>query len=451
VTGTRMLQAAGLVSTLALVSAGGASAGEVVARGVQDGMLALGPRGTPWVAYVRGPKVVFARRVARGRWRAQEAGAASRGSTVMDLAVGAAGPVALVQSADDRRLLLVRRRSVGWQTIQVAAGLPARVHLGWPGLVLNRSGQPIVGYARWNSVSLKSQLLLARIDARGRVRTQAITAEGFPQSAVPPPAAPVLFGGTVHVIESYGYRGVLGTYEWFPQKRTWIGLNIDSGVGDFPLGPVVAGLSPAGILHAAWTESLTFFGQAPVTLAIRRRVASSEFVLDRALTTALVLPRSGPEIAANEWVTPDELGLTGNDYVWAGAIVRGKARVELDGWLAGFALAPRGGRQLLLAGPAGLSWLRSPGPLARLVTIRAETDPQDRVHLSGRVRGVRAGTVTVYRERPGEARQVAGDARIVGGSYSFVDRPPGRSLLYRAVYTDPATGIPYAALLHEPF
>ena len=75
----------------------------------------------------------------------------------------------------------------------------------------------------------------------------------------------------MHVIESYGYRGVLGTFEWVPQKRTWIGIGLDAGVGDFPVGPVLAGLSPGGVLHAAWTVSLAFIGDAPVTLVERRR------------------------------------------------------------------------------------------------------------------------------------------------------------------------------------
>src|SRR3954451_21048989 len=70
------------------------------------------------------------------------------------------------------------------------------------------------------------------------------------------------------------------------------------------------------------------FGFVPVTLAVHR-VGSievhSEFVLDRALTTALALPPSGPEIAANEWVDDFDLGLDGDRDVWAG-VVRGADR-----------------------------------------------------------------------------------------------------------------------------
>jgi hypothetical protein len=433
---------------VALVAVGSASA-EVVARGAQDGLLALNAKGRPSVAFVRGSTLVIANHTAPKRWAQVKAAAVSPRSNVMAFEIGPAGPVALVQSDDAREILLVRRRSIGWQTIDVAGKLPPQVQLGWPGLTLDRRGLPVIGYTRWNSSTLNSRLLLARVDAKGRVTARSITSEGFPKSLVAPPAAPVLFGGRVHVIESYGYRGVLGTFEWVPQKRTWIGIGLDAGVGDFPVGPVFAGLSPGGVLHAAWTVSLAFIGDAPVTLVERRRFASSEFVLDRALTTGLVLPATGPEVAANEWVGPDDLGLAGGDYLWAGTILHGRNHVQLDGWLAGLAVAPRGGRDLLLGGRAGLRWFRSPRRLGTRMTIEA-TDDGASIAVSGTVLGVANGTVAIYRERPGSQRRPIGRAPLSGGSFSFLDRPTARPLLYRAVYTDPATGIPYAALLRSP-
>jgi hypothetical protein len=433
---------------VALVAVGSASA-EVVARGVQDGVLALNAKGSPSVAFVRGSTLVIANRTAQKRWAQVKAAAVSPRSNVMAFEIGAAGPVALVRSDDAREILLVRRRSVGWQTIDVAGKLPPQVQLGWPGLTLDRRGLPVIGYTRWNSSTLNSRLLLARADAKGRITARPITSEGFPKSLVPPPAAPVLFGGRAHVIESYGYRGVLGTFEWVPQKRTWIGIGLDAGVGDFPVGPVFAGLSPGGVLHAAWTVSLAFIGDAPVTLVERRRFASSEFVLDRALTTGLALPATGPEVAANEWVGPDDLGLAGSDNLWAGTILHGRNHVQLDGWLAGLSVAPRGGRDLLLGGKAGLRWFRSPRRLGTRMTIEA-TDDGASIAVSGTVLGVAKGTVAIYRERPGSQRRPIGRAALNGGSFSFLDRPTTRPLLYRAVYTDPATGIPYAALLRGP-
>jgi hypothetical protein len=186
----------------------------------------------------------------------------------------------------------------------------------------------------------------------------------------------------------------------------------------------------------------------PVNLAEHGRRGLSvrnQFVLDRALTTALALPPSGPEIAANEWVDDSDLGLVGDAQDWAG-VIRNTQRVELDGWIAGLATTAKGERDLLLAGPQGLSWFRSPRKLTTLVTIGAAEGP-DGAHVNGTVSGVASGQVTIYRERPGSPRERLGSVPIVGGAYSFVDPAPVDPLLYRAVYIDRRTGIPYAALL----
>jgi hypothetical protein len=307
-----------------------------------------------------------------------------------------------------------------------------------------------VAYTRWSSVTQNSQLLLARIAAGGPVRSTRITAEGFPQSFVPPPAAPVLVRGRVHVVESYGYLGVVGTIEWYPDGRTWTGLFLDAGLGEFPIGPVLARSSPTGTVYATWTESLLGYGATPVSLAVHGRSTTSEFVLDRALTAALALPASGPEIAANEWVAADEFDLARQGQVWAGTVVRGRSRVQLDGWISGFAAAPRGGRDMLLSRSAGLSWFRSPRELATRVSIEAIAHPDGTVHVSGRVRDGGGGRITLYRERQGAARRAVGQASLANGSFSFVDRPPVRPLLYRAVYTDPLSGIPFGGLLRKP-
>ncbi|HSC49968.1 MAG TPA: hypothetical protein VLD16_06860 [Gaiellaceae bacterium] len=443
-----MLRSAALVAAIALVAAVGASA-ETVARGTSFGELAVGVNGTPSVAYVHGSTLVLASRTAPNRWARAEAASVPTGSSVMAFAIGARGPVLLVGSADSRRLFLVRRRSVGWQTV-VVASVPARYRLGWPGLALDARGLPVVSYTRWDGPTLKSRLLLDRIDANGRIQTRRITLEGFPKSYIPPPATPVLFGDKAHVIESYGYKGVVGTIEWYPDKKTWTGLGLDAGLGDWPLGPVLAGVRQ-GVLHAAWTESLLTMDltAAPVALASRRHFASTSYVLDRALATALVLPSTGPEVAANQWVDSGDLGLQGDADVWAGTIIRGATHVEVDGWLAGLALAPKGGRDLLLGGRDGLRWFRVPHVLTTSVSLDAVDDGTD-VSLSGRVRGAATGSVTIYRERPGEPRTAVGKAALSGGEFSFTDRPPLRPLTYRAVYTDPQTGLPYAALLRNP-
>ena len=302
-----MLRSAALVAAIALVAAGGASA-ETVARGSGFGLLALDARGTPSVAYVHGDALVVATRTKANQWARAEAASVPTGSSVMAFSIGAQGPVLLVGSADERKIFLVRRRSVGWQTVLVA-GVAARYRLGWPGLALDPKGLPVVSYTRWDGPTLKSRLLLDRIDQKGRIQTHRITLEGFPKSYIPPPATPVLFGDKAHVIESYGYKGVVGTIEWYPDKKTWTGLGLDAGLGDWPLGPVLAGVRH-GVLHAAWTESLLTMDltAAPVALASRRHFASTSYVLDRALATALALPSTGPEVAANQWVSSSDLG-----------------------------------------------------------------------------------------------------------------------------------------------
>jgi hypothetical protein len=448
--GMRGLGLAALAFLSALAFAPPAPA-ELVARGIRDGLLALDVKGTPYVAYVRGRNLIVSLRSANGRWRATTVDTVSPRSQVMAFEVGSAGPVVLALSADNKRLELVRQRQPGWQAIRLNARLGTHGSLGWPGLTLDRTGQPLVAYTRWNGANFNSQLLLTRLDGRGRVHNRRITAEGFPKSYVPPPAKPILVGGRVHVIESYGYRGTVATLEWFPQRKTWTGFGLDAGAGDFPIGPVFGGVGRDGFVHAAWTESLLSFGaQAPVTLAARGSVSDSRFVLDRALTTGLALPASGPEVAANEWVGSDDLGLQGSKYLWAGLIVRGESQVEIDGWIGGLAVAPRGARDVLLVGAKGLSWFRSPRRLGTRVSIGVTDQGDGSVDISGHVAGVSSGTVAVYRERPGEPRVLVARRQLSGGAFSVVDSAGTTPRIYRAVYTDPVSGVPYAALLRDP-
>jgi hypothetical protein len=448
--GMRGLGLAALAFLMALAFVRAAPA-ELVARGIHDGLLAVDRSGTPYVTYVHGRNVIVSVRSPKGRWLATTVDTVSRGSEVMAFEVGVAGPVVLVLSGDNKRLWLVRRRVPGWQAIRLNTRLGQYGQLGWPGLALDRKGRPLVAYTRWNGANFNSQLLLARLDARDRVHNRRITAEGFPKSYVPPPAKPILVGGRVHVLESYGYRGTVATLEWFPQRRTWTGFGLDAGAGDFPIGPVFGGVGRDGSVHAAWTESLLSLGeQAPVTLAARGRVSDSRFVLNRALTTGLALPASGPEVAANEWVSTDDLGLQGSKYLWAGLVVRGESHVEVDGWIAGLAVAPRGGRDVLLVGGTGLSWFRSPRRLGTRVSVEVTDQGDGSVEISGRVAGVSSGTVAVYRERPGEPRVLVARRQLSGGAFSLVDTAGTGPLIYRAVYTDPASGLPYAALLRDP-
>ncbi|MET0201051.1 MAG: hypothetical protein ABW245_04285 [Gaiellaceae bacterium] len=442
-----------LAGALSLVLAGSASA-EVVAPGVQDGQLAMTRAGKPVVAYVRGTSLAITTRMGVNRWRTTRPASVSRGSTVVALEAGAAGTVALVQSADARRLVLVRQAGPGWAVTQLGGRLPVGTSFGWPGLALEPKNQlPAVAYTRWSRESHKSVLLVSRLDRSGRVRTQQITHEGFPKSHVAPPAAPVFTRGALHVIETYGYEGAVGTIEWGPraQRRGWSGQFLDSGIGDFPVGPLLTAVGPAGTVYAAWSEALLGTGEYPVLLAANGRTIESDMVLTRAVTTSLAASASGVVVGANEWVAAAQLGLDNGAVTWAGTVASRTTKTELDGWLAGVASRSAGWRDLLLAQPRGLSWFRASPSTAPRIRLTAAEQANGSVQLSGRIRGYTGGRVTIYRERPGSARSLAGAVNPShDGSFTFTDKRPLRPLLYRAVYAQPKTGVPYAALLRTP-
>src|SRR5207245_1329422 len=106
---------------------------------------------------------------------------------------------------------------------------------------------------------------------------------------------------------------------------------------------------------------------------------------------------------------------------------------------------------LLLANPDGLSWYRLRRRPSVRLSIHATEELDGSVLVTGRVRGTAAASVTLFRERPGTPRELVGTAPLAGdGSFAVVDWPTMRPFLYRAVYTDGATGVPYAALLRDP-
>jgi hypothetical protein len=72
-------------------------------------------------------------------------------------------------------------------------------------------------------------------------------------------------------------------------------------------------------------------------------------------------------------------------------------------------------------------------------------------NVSGRVEGAAGGTVQVYREAPTSSHALVATVPVAGdGSFTAADTAPTSPTLYRAVYVDGATGIPYASLLRTP-
>ena len=441
-----------VIAAVALAVAGSASA-ELVAR-VPDGMTAVTPTGKPLVGFVRGQDLVIAGRAGRERWTQQRITRVSRGSRLAAFKAGAAGAVAVIIGPSDRTLTVLRRQGKRWRKTSLVGALGSDLSIGWPGLTLDHAGLPVVAYTRWHSRNLTSQLILTRIDARGKPHTQRVTARGFPKSYTPPPAAPVIVrNGTVHVVESYGVSGAVGTIEWIPRSNTWIGLYLSAGRGGFPIGPLFAMPGRGSIVYAAWTEEFpgSLYGGFPVTLATHGREITENVLLERGVTTGLAMTSHGPALAANEWVAADNFSFAfpAPDAVWAGTIT-GSGGSELDGRLAGLAAVPRSGAQdILLSRPDGLSWFRSHS-LPVHVSLSAEPRTDGTVALSGRVQGARGGHVTIYREHSKTRRETAGTVKLGGGgSFGLVDTPRTRPVFYRAVYTDPATGIPYAKLLRD--
>jgi hypothetical protein len=208
-----------------------------------------------------------------------------------------------------------------------------------------------------------------------------------------------------------------------------------------------AALAGSGVVYAAWTEATIAWDEYPVTLASHGRQIYSDFVFDRALTTGLALTARGVHVAGNQWVSSAQLGLPGDGFIWAGTI-SGHGGTELDGWISGLVAAPAGGEDVLLSSGSSLSWFQAASLPVR-VSLTAARQPDGSIALAGRVRGRTAGAVTIYRERPG-GRSALTKATLAGGAFTAVDPTPPQAALYRAVYVDPASGIPYAKLLREP-
>jgi hypothetical protein len=407
---------------------------EVIPGQPTPALLAVGPRGTPTVASLDELGLVVTTRSASG-WRPSRVKVPVPASEaiVVSAAVGRDGrPVVLVEDLVRRTIVVAWRRQTRWLVVR-AARLSTGVQLGIGGLALERRGTPVVAYA-FRRASGKTSLRLARIDARGRVTTTAITKLGFPESALPPSATPhVTRGGVVRVIEAY----TSAVIDWFRDHGKWTGQFLFASKLGSPLGHVLAIPGPRSAV-VAWTQDYPSFGESHVLVQEGPPTGDVADLLPHALLTALTLGSAGAEVAANDWVEID--GWT----AFAGLLAFLDAPpVELDGRVEGYA-AVGATRQLLLATSRGLEWLTTPRPAIRMSLA---VDAAGRA--TGRVDGATSGTVELYREAPDTGRQRAATAPI-GPDGSFAAQVPASPTLYRAVYRDPVTGVPYGALLRRP-
>jgi hypothetical protein len=121
---------------------------------------------------------------------------------------------------------------------------------------------------------------------------------------------------------------------------------------------------------------------------------------------------------------------------------------ELAGDLEGYAVDGAGARQYLLLDSGVLAWYRLPTPPAVHVALSAAVSGASFM-LSGRVTGVQGGSVELWRETQSGPELLAALPLAADGTFTTTDLPPSRPLTYRAVYRDPATGLPFAALVRD--
>ena len=408
---------------------------EVVTESAASAVLAVGARGTPTVAYLDDRVLVVSTRRASG-WQPERVAlpVPATEAALVSASVGRDGrPAVLLEDFVRRMLVVAWRRQSGWLVLRVAT-LAAGSQLGVGGLAIEPRGTPVVAYA-FRRPSLKSFLRLVRIDPRGRATTIPITKLGFPNSAVPPSAVPhITRSGRIRVVEAY----TSALIDWFPDGRTWTGQFLFASQLGSPLGRVLAVPGPTSAV-VAWTQDYPSFGESHVLVQQGRPTGGAADLLPHARLAALTLAGGRPEVAANDWVDVDGAEIDAGMLAFSDA-----PPVELDGQVAGYA-AVGATRHLLLATARGLEWFSSPRPATR-VSLAVDATTGD---ATGRVDGVAGGTVELYREALDTGRQLVATASIRPDG-SFAAKVPVLPTLYRAVYRDPVSGIPYGALLRSP-
>jgi hypothetical protein len=419
-------------AAFAVLALPGPATAEIVAPTDSQALLAVARDGSPRVAFTSGRDVVVARR-ADGRWRFVRAGRVPGTRQVL---------AGLVVDGRLRTSVLVEGENGSWLALSSRGGklrVVARPRkgdsLGPAGLTLDAGGRPAFAYAL-RRASGKTWLRLVTTDARGRLHAHGITKGGFPTSAFVPGAAPVLVGRRLHVVETYTDNAI----DWGPKAGGgWEGQFLFASRGGTPAGRVGA-LASSGGLWSAWSE-MTGEGVS-VLLNLSAATQTTATAVQHGIFASLVVEAGAAEVGAYDWAT------LGDTFLYAGVLADANgAFTELDGRLDGYARTPAGGRQLLLSTPSGLEWFESP----TRPSIRVSARDEDGV-VAGRVDGATNGVVQIYRET-GAGRALAGNAEMApDGTFSFRDTPPlsPAAFLYRAVYVDPATTIPYASLVRPP-
>jgi hypothetical protein len=336
----------------------------------------------------------------------------------------------LVEAENGAWLALARRGG----RLRVVARPRKGASFGPAGLTLDAAGRPAFAYAL-RLRSAKTWLRLVTTDVRGRLQTHGITKGGFPSSAFVPGAAPVLVGRHLHVVETYTDAAI----DWGPKPGGgWLGQFLFASRGGTPAGRVSAAVGGPG-LWSAWTEMTGETLRVLLTLSATTQETST--AVEHGIFTSLVVDGGRAEVAAYDWAT------LGDSLVYAGVLADADGVfTELDGRVDGYVATPAHGRQLLLSTRNGLEWFESPTRPSIRVTISADATGL----VQGRVDGAATGIVQIFRESPSGRTSVGKVELGADGTFSFQDAAPTSPTLYRAVYVDPATNIPYASLVRTP-
>jgi hypothetical protein len=421
----------GLVGGLGLLALPVQARAELVAPTESQALLAVAPNGAPRVAFMSGRDVVVGRRT-DARWTFTRAGVVPGTRPVL---------AGLVVDGRLRTSVLVEAENGSWLALasrggklRVVARPTKGSSFGPAGLTLDAAGRPAFAYAL-RRPSAKTWLRLVTTDVRGRLHTHGITKGGFPSSALVPGAAPVLVGRRLHVVQTYTDAVI----DWGPKSGGgWEGQFLFASRSGTPAGRVGAAASGLA-LWSAWSE-MTGDGVS-VLLTLSAGTQQTATALEHGIFASLLVDGGSAEVGAYDWAT------LGETLVYAGVLADANGPfAEVDGRLDGYVATPTHGRQLLLSTPSGLEWFESPTRPSLRVSVSADATGL----VQGRVDGSTSGLVQLYRETAG-GRVLAGTAELApDGTFRFQDSAPASPTLYRAVYVDAATGIPYASLLRAP-
>ncbi|HEX9378781.1 MAG TPA: hypothetical protein VF872_04255 [Gaiellaceae bacterium] len=425
----------GLLTALAIASPARA---ELVTGEADHGLLAVAADGTPYVAYTVGRDLFMTLRTKQGRWQAARLGRLPGANVTLAGIRVSERPhryVSILAEDLQGRWLSLARGSRVTSIARPAAGSS----LGPAGLTLDARERPAIAYAVQRA-SGKTFLRLVTFGQGVRPRTRAITQKGFPTSDLPPGAAPVLVNGRLHVVETYTSAAI----DWAPKARSgWEGQYLFASRDGTPQGRVGAVFLPS-TLWSAWTQ---VYPDELVVLLTSSSETQTTWTLTHGIFVSIAQGENAPEVAAYDWVNLAE------DWpVYAGVVVQGPddATWQLDGRLEGYVIARGGSRQLLLSREGALEWFRAPAPSLPSLQIRMGA-VSETGQVSGNVAGAAGGTVEIYRELPHAPRKlVAASPVAADGSFQADGLDPSPDALYRAVYADPATGIPFGLLQGVP-